>query len=194
MLKASTHGQDYNFFTDLRADNTIGKNRAMPFIACLVVLICIVGAFFAFTEIKVYKAEKDILEAMSFLNSPDILKKRQEFAEKKTKFELMNKYYSSVEAASAEITNSDKVKSSFLQKVMNTVPKNVSFNTMAVTQNQLNIQGVSANRVSIAEFQHNLVSLGLFKEVFVSNIQKDTSLPDGSLYNIQCSLKDVIKP
>lgn len=194
MLINNARGKDYNFFSDLHTTNSLARNKTITAITCLILLVVIVGGFYVCTELKAHAIEKDISDAKNFLNSPDILKKRQEYTEKKTKYELMNKYYSSVEAVALAISNSDKVKSNLLQKVMTTVPWNVTFNTMSVSQNQINIQGVSANRVTLAEFYHNLDSLGLFKDVYISSIQKDTATPDSSLYNIQCTLKDVIKP
>lgn len=182
---------DYNFFSGYIAAGREMRRKTLVVVSIFTVLVAIIGGGYLFTEWMVYSLQRDIQPMQAFLNSAETRQKIQEVEKKKKKFEVMNKYYNAVNRISSNIDRSDRVKSSLLEKVTETLPADTTFKTLSLTPESILIQGTVSNRVAVAEFSHNLAALGIFMDVYVKDIKQDSK--DGNIctFDIECMLKDV---
>lgn len=137
-------------------------------------------------KIKSLKKEIQMLE--DYLESEDVKEKLAEIEERNNKFKIMKQYYDTLVEINKKLNEQDIINTNFLEKIASTLPKNVYFNVMNVSLDNLQIQGIADSRISIAELQHNLRKLGLFSEVVVLNINEEKG-QNRFVFSLKCVLK-----
>ena len=68
-----------------------------------------------------------------------------------------------------------------------TLPTEVTFNSINITNTEISIQAVSTSRVAVGEIEHNLKKLDNIQDVYIGGISGDEIYT----FDIKCVLKDV---
>jgi len=79
------------------------------------------------------------------------------------------------------------VTTNLLDKLSSTLPTEVTFNSINITNTEITIQAVSTSRVAIGEVEHNLKKLDIMQDVYIGGI----SGVENYTFDIKCVLKDV---
>ena len=74
-----------------------------------------------------------------------------------------------------------------LDKLSSSLPSQVTFNSINISNKEINIQAVSTSRVAIGEVEHNLKALNNVQDVYIGGISGDEIFT----FDIKCLLKDV---
>lgn len=75
--------------------------------------------------------------------------------------------------------------------ISSTVPSEVSFKNLDISDNTITIKGVSTSRSAVAELKHNLSSLPKMQDVYVNSIDNLGAVEGEYSFDIKCMLKDV---
>ncbi|MDZ5010241.1 pilus assembly protein PilN, partial [Clostridium perfringens] len=79
------------------------------------------------------------------------------------------------------------VTTNLLDKLSSSLPTEVTFNSINITNTEISIQAVSTSRVAIGEIEHNLKKLNNIQDVYIGGISGDEQYT----FDIKCVLKDV---
>jgi type IV pilus assembly protein PilN len=182
---------DYNFFSPyIMAERSV-KRKTLIIAAIFVVLVVFIGGGFLTSEMLILKLQEDIKPMQTYLNSKETLQKLQEAEKNKKKLEIMGRYYNAVDAITLKIGSINTINSSLIEKIAKTLPSDITFKSLSLTNSSITIQGTASSRVPVAEFEHNLVSLNIFREVHVKDIKQDGKDQNNNNFDIECTLKDV---
>lgn len=186
--------QDYNFFSAYKVKGKVSTQKTLIVALVAVVVLGIMGGFYAVTQIMASSLHRDISSMQTFLSSKETLQKVSEVEKKKKSMEIMSRYENVVDTFIAYINRNDKVKSSLMEDLNKTLPQDILFTNMNVTQKDIKLQGEANGWTSIAELEHNLNALGIFSQVRVNTIQAASDGGARFTFDAECTLKDVIKP
>lgn len=179
--------RDLNFFTSY-----IGKEKETKtnFI-CQVILPCLGVLFvvctFGFNKIYAYSLNKAIGNCNSEISS------RQEQIDKveiqKKKYDILNKYYGEAEKIEDSLKGKNKINYKYIEEIKSKIPKEVSFGSLIINKDAIEITGVGRSRTSIGELQYNLRALQYVNDVQLINVSEERS--NGNYeFSIKCALKD----
>lgn len=186
--------RDYNFFSDSLGARSSHRTKFVLSLAGIVVIALLVFGAYMFLDAVAEGIQSEIDANDRFLNSVDTREKIQVLNEKQQEAESLKHYYESMEGILAELNLLSTIGTKFLETLTATLPQDVFFESVSMTNNQLQIQGIASARPLIAEFLYNLESLGLFDEVHISNIGI-VGDDEAQEYNfiLSCSVKEVIE-
>ena len=184
---------ELNFFNTYKANERFSKNRTLLAAGICSLLFVLIVGFYAVTELYLASVNNDINTMKAFINSSENIEKLKAINAKKKEIEIMNIYSSAVDAISTKLGANDKIKSTVIETMNTAIPKDVSFNTMALSQDAFQIQGSAPGWKSVAELLHNLNATGIFQKVWVDSIQSADTTSGNYTFSIRCTLKDVIK-
>ncbi|ERI94168.1 fimbrial assembly protein PilN [Clostridiales bacterium oral taxon 876 str. F0540] len=183
--------RDFNFFSPYIDKSKEAKDRNLYYaIGAAIIGIIIVGTF-AWNSISILKLNNDIKSLNAELSKPDKIEKLKQAEELNKKQEILNKYYVGVNVIFNTINSNNAVSSDLLTSLSATLPGGVSFKSMAIDGQTIQIQGTGNSRTSIGELEYNLKKLGKFSEVQVSSINGGDK--DDYAFALKCTLKDVEK-
>jgi type IV pilus assembly protein PilN len=187
--------RDFNFFSPYIDQSKQKKDKTILFVVGAgVIAFAIVGSFL-WNSISTVKLNSDIKALNEELNKPDKVEKLRKAEELIKKQEIMNKYFDGVKVIYKSVESRNTVSSSFMQSLTAKMPKGVSFKSMVIDGQTVQVQGTSNTRSAIAELQYNLKSLEAVSEASVSSIAGgvDKSTNGEYTFSLKCTLKDVEK-
>lgn len=171
--------QDMNFFTQF---NSKKKNSDLSTIILSVFVTIIVGFIVitcAYNNIAIYSNNKEADEFRAKVEAPAMQKKINESKQVNERINMLNKYDKDIVEITNAIKTRDIVNVELLNKVSSTLPSEITVVSSNITENSVELQGVSKSKVAIAELEHNLKELKnkeskkYFASVFVSAIAGD---------------------
>jgi type IV pilus assembly protein PilN len=187
--------RDFNFFSPYIDKSKQKKDRTLFFgIGAAVIAFAIVGTFI-WNSISTIKLNSDIKALNAELSKPEKVEKLRKAEELIKKQEIMNKYFDGIKIIYNSIDSRNIVTSKFMQSLTSTMPQGVSFKSMAIDGQTVQIQGTAKTRAAIAELQYNLKSIPAVSEASVSSIAGGTDKSTNGEYtfSLKCTLKDVEK-
>lgn len=187
--------RDFNFFSPYIGKSKEAKDKTLYFgIGAAIIGIIIVGTF-AWNSISILKLNNDIKSLNVELSKPERVEKLKQAEELNKKQEILNKYYEGVNVIFNTIDSTNAVTSDLLNSLSSTLPQGVSFKSMALDGQTVQIQGTAKSRVSIGELEYNLKKLDRISETQVSSITggDDTGNKGEYSFSLKCTLKDVEK-
>lgn len=187
--------RDFNFFAPYIGKNKSDKNKNLYIRITAVVVVGFIGATLLWNSISLLMLNRDIKNLNSELNKPDKVEKLRQAEILNNKQEILNKYYAGLENIFTDVENRNRISSELMADLSSTMPKGVSFKSMNLDGQTIQIQGEAGSRVAIAELQHNLKQLEFVAEVSVSTINDGSGSGSQGAYSfaLKCTLKDVEK-
>jgi type IV pilus assembly protein PilN len=187
--------RDFNFFSPYIDKSKQKKDRTLFFgIGAAVIAFAIVGTFL-WNSISTIKLNSDIKALNEELNKPDKIEKLRKAEELIKKQEIMNSYFDGIKVIYSSVESRNTVTSVFMQSLTAKMPQGVSFKSMAIDGQNVQVQGIAKTRAAIAELQYNLKNLSSVSEVSISSIAGGTDKSTNGEYtfSLKCTLKDVEK-
>lgn len=185
--------RDFNFFLPYLNDKKEQKNKKVYLTATLVVFGAIIIGSFMYNTIYIYMLKSDIAKLSATYESDENREKLSQAVILNKTFEVVNSYNKEMETVFENIQECNNINSNILYSVSNSIPKEVSFTSMVVEANTLQIQGVSKNRVAVAELEYNLKKINFMEEVHVGNLSLEGTVAEGEYgFSIKCTLKGVL--
>jgi len=181
--------RDFNFFSSYIDQNKKSKNNNILIVSSIIILIVSMSGFTVYTNSKIKKVEEEKAKYEEYLNSEKVVKELAKVNEKKTKIEIMKKYYNAVSDINIEMNEADKINTILMDRISSKLPTNLFLKSMNIDGINVNIQGVAMNRTSIAELEYNLKELGIFDSVHISNISKESDETQNFTFALKCTLK-----
>lgn len=187
---------DFNFFRSYQKPT--GKAAALKqntMIACITIFVLIAGIY-SFNGYRIYKLNSEMKQMTEFMTAPENAKLYQKYLKTKDQVAVLNSYFTVTDRINRLIENNYEVNNDMLLTLSNAIPSTISLQSSKINNLTVDFQGLTKNRLAIAEYEHNLIETGLFKEVFVTNIDQaydisyGVSTADNYLFSIKCELKE----
>lgn len=179
--------KDINFFAPYQGQKKEEKNKNI-YVHSIVgfLTVAILGTLIWNTANLIFlKSEIDIYEKE--LNKPEIQDKLKEAKELTKKIGILKRYDDSLTEVITAVKSREVVSTKILNMLSSTLPSEVSFNSINLTNGEISIQAVSSSRTAIAELQYNLKKLDNVQDVYIGAISGETSYT----FDVKCVLKDV---
>lgn len=178
---------DINFFSPYQGQKKEELNKNIYVYSLVGFLVTLIFGTLIWNSFNLLIVEKQITNYEAKLNEPNIQEKIKESEEINKKEDILNKYNSSLTSISNGVNGRTVVTTNILNMVSATLPNEVSFNSVNITNTDITIQSVSTNRTAIGEIQYNLKALPNVQDVYIGAISGD----DKYTFDIKCTLKDV---
>ena len=183
--------KDINFFEPYLGRNKEKINSklyiygAMGIVGFLIVITLIVNT------VRIYILGKSINDYSNKLNDSEIQSQLKDAEDINKQISILKEYNSALDDVAVSVKQRDNVSDTLLNSISSTVPSEVSFKKIDITENTVSIKGVSTNRIAVAELKHNLSELPNIKDVYVNSIDNSNSVENEYSFDIKCVLKDV---
>lgn len=181
--------KDINFFSSyIDVQKNSKKNSLFWGVLIAFILIFTIG-FYSWYYLTSKYLSDEIDELDNFINSEETIKNINEINTLQNKYKLLNEYYDIVKIIDNNIYSKDIINEQFLANISRQVPDDTYFTAISITQEEMQIQGISKNRTSVAELEYNLKLLNNIKEVHVSNISGNLEENNGYVFSMTCLLE-----
>lgn len=190
--------RDFNFFRSYQRQGVKKTNRQQILIASGLVAVILVVGVYGFNAYRIYSVQKDMDRMNDFMTKPENVAKHKKYTETKNKLALLNVYYDLANQLNLMIENDAVLDTALIERFEKAMPPNATLQSSKMTDDSLEIQGVTDKRQTVAEFENNLIETGDYEEVFVSNIDHAVSTLTGEtasgyyVFSITCKLKEGI--
>lgn len=181
--------KDFNFFSPYIEDKKKGRKRDYAIAGIFLLAVVIAVSFTTYHMVTASKMEKQIAEMEAFIHDPENVKTLNEVKVKKAKLDILEEYTVIMEETKRQIEKGDRIHTAFLNAITATLPQELFFSMMTLSNTELSIQGVSDKMIPIAELEYNLRQLDRFNDIHVSNITKNEVIGK-QIYSLKATLKD----
>lgn len=183
--------KDLNFFAPYQGKNKEKLNTkiyiygAAGFVGFLILLTLGINTF------RLASLENSIKKYNSKLADPKIQSELKEAELINNKITTLKKYDSALMDVAISVKARDNVSDTLLNDINSTIPSEISFESLNISDNTVTIKGTSKNRTAVAELKHNLSGLSKMKDVYVNSIDSLGAVEGEYSFEVKCLLKDV---
>ena len=178
--------RDINFFSPYQGKKKEQKNQNIYKYSLSGFVAAFIVGTLAWNSINLYKVNKSIADYTAKLEDPSIVEKVLEAEQTEAKLNLLSSYEKQLNTIYKGVESRDVVLNEILNMISSTLPTEVSFNSLNLTNTEITMQATSTNRTAIAEVQYNLKQLKNIQEVYIGAISGDEKYT----FDIRCTLKD----
>lgn len=179
--------RDMNFFSPFQGMKKEAKDKKIYIYSVVGLLAVVIIGTLAWNSINLYLTGKEIDDYKSKLQATDVQQKLNEFKDTTSKTDSLNKYEQELQVIAKAVDSKDVVTTKLLNELSSTLPTEVSFDSISISNKVITMQAKSSNRTSIGEIEHNLKKLNFIQDVYVGGIAGDTEYT----FDLKCTLKDV---
>nr|WP_286672879.1 PilN domain-containing protein [Anaeromonas gelatinilytica] len=72
--------------------------------------------------------------------------------------------------------NINKINTNIIYSINSSIPNSIYFNSMNISNNIVEIQGISNDKISLAQFQERLNEKAEFSNIYINSIIKNTPI------------------
>lgn len=185
--------KDFNFFAVYSKKTQRSKKRkvVIAFIAAFVILIG-VGMYMVnyLFELRLLGIRYEIEANQLYMSSPELIIELDRHGNLLDQLTDLKTYNVKTTQLSKQIVLSGLIKTSLLQSITESIPKDTYIESLAVVSDTLTISGIGASEISIADFERNMADLSYVEEVFISSISKQAQ--DSYSFNMSVRVKEVV--
>lgn len=178
---------DMNFFAPYQGQKKEEKNKNIYIYSIISFLAVVILGSFIYNTANIILLNKKIDKYTEELNAPEIMEKIAKWEDIYNKTSILEEYNEGLNNIISSLKTREVVTVELLNKLSSSLPSEVTFNSINITNNEISIQAVSTSREAIGEVQHNLKSIENIGDVYISGISGDKTYN----FDIKCSLKDV---
>lgn len=178
--------RDINFFTPYQGKKKDKENQSRYIYSLLGFLGVLVVGTLVWNTTNLYLINKSIDEYKIELEAPEMQGKIKESDEVNGKINILNSYDKELLAIAKSVDSREVVTTNLLDMISSTLPSEVTFNSINITNTEITIQAESINRTSIGEIERNLKQLNNVQDVYIGGIAGDEKYT----FDIKCVLKD----
>ncbi len=179
--------QDINFFKPYQTEKTERKSQNIYLYTLIGFTVLAIGATYAVNAIQLMSINREINSLTEELNAPDLQEQIRQSDVVFQILEILEQYDTAIVKLDENIISRDIISTQKLDFISSTIPSNVSFNSLSVTNTNIIIAAISKDRESIAEVQHNLKQLPFVDDVVISSIGGAEEFT----FTLNCVLKEV---
>lgn len=183
--------KDINFFKPYLGKNKEKINTNIYIYGVMAIVGLLIVITFGINTVRIILLDRSIEDYNNKLSATELQEQLKEAENINKQINVLRKYDNAVTEISAAVKKRDKVSDKLLIDISSTVPSEVSFKSLEITDTTLNIKGVSTNRSAVAELKHNLSSVAEMQDVYVNSISNSGALEGEYSFDIKCVLKDV---
>ena len=178
---------DMNFFAPYQGQKKEEKNQNIYIYSIISFLVIVILGSLIWNITNIILLNKKIDKYTEELNAPEIIEKIAKCEDIYNKTSILDEYNQGLNSIISSLKTREIVKVELLNKLSSSLPSEVTFNSINITNSEISIQAVSTNREAIGEVQHNLKNIDNIADVYISGIAGDKTYN----FDIKCSLKDV---
>lgn len=179
--------RDMNFFAAYQGQKKEQKNKNIYVYSLVGFLSVFIVGTLAWNSTNIFLLNNKIKDYNEKLEKEDIKVKIEKWDEISKKDDILNKYNKELSNIVDGLKTREVVTTGLLDKLSSTLPTEVTFNSISITNTDISIQAVSTSRVAIGEIEHNLKKLNNIQDVYIGGISGD----ENYTFDIKCVLKDV---
>ena len=179
--------RDMNFFSPYQGKRKEQKNKNIYVYSLAGFLsVAIVGTL-AWNTTNILLLNSKIKKLNEELEQNHIKEKIAKWEDISKKSDILTRYDSEITKIIGALDTREVVTTNLLDKLSSTLPTEVTFNSINITNTEITIQAISTSRVAIGEIEHNLKKLNIMQDVYIGGISGD----ENYTFDIKCVLKDV---
>ena len=179
--------RDMNFFAAYQGQKKEQKNKNIYVYSLVGFLSVFIVGTLAWNSTNIFLLNNKIKDYNEKLEKEDIKVKIEKWDEISKKDDILNRYDKELSNIVDGLRTREVVTTGLLDKLSSTLPTEVTFNSISITNTDISIQAVSTSRVAIGEIEHNLKKLNNIQDVYIGGISGD----ENYTFDIKCVLKDV---
>lgn len=179
--------RDMNFFAAYQGQKKEQKNKNIYVYSLVGFLSVFIVGTLAWNSTNIFLLNNKIKDYNEKLEKEDIKVKIEKWDEISKKDDILNRYDKELSNIVDGLKTREVVTTGLLDKLSSTLPTEVTFNSISITNTDISIQAVSTSRVAIGEIEHNLKKLNNIQDVYIGGISGD----ENYTFDIKCVLKDV---
>ncbi|CUU50164.1 PilN domain-containing protein [Clostridium beijerinckii] len=183
--------KDLNFFKPYQGKNKEKINSRIYIYGAMVIVALLIVGTFGVNTVRIILLNRSIDDYNKKLSDPEIQEQLREADDINKQITTLKKYDSALTDVAVSVKNRDNVSDVLLMDISSTVPSEVSFKNLDISDNTITIKGVSTSRSAVAELKHNLSSLPKMQDVYVNSIDNSGAVEGEYSFDIKCMLKDV---
>jgi type IV pilus assembly protein PilN len=178
---------DMNFFSASQGIKKDAEDKKIYIYSLASFLAVVIIGTLAWNSSNLYLTGKEIEDYNAKLQATELQQKLKEFKDTTNKTDSLNKYEGELKVIAEAVDSKDVVTTKLLNELSSTLPTEVSFDSISITNKVITMQAKSSNRTAIGEIEHNLKKLDFIQDVYVGGIAGDTEYT----FDLKCTLKDV---
>lgn len=179
--------RDMNFFAAYQGQKKEQKNKNIYVYSLVGFLSVFIVGTLAWNSTNIFLLDNKIKDYNEKLEKEDIKVKIEKWDEISKKDDILKRYDKELSNIVDGLKIREVVTTGLLDKLSSTLPTEVTFNSISITNTDISIQAVSTSRVAIGEIEHNLKKLNNIQDVYIGGISGD----ENYTFDIKCVLKDV---
>ena len=169
---------DLNFFEPYVDKKELKIERDFIYLFVVIIIVIIMLSSSVSNYIKTKKLNIQVVEKKTMLESNKYKTKIKEIDENGKQLDILKDETSKLNKIDDFIKDEEFIDEYLIDTIISKVPRNIFFKNMDISEETLQINGVSKEKWSIADFQKNLSSIDGFNDIFISDISFD-----GGYYN-----------
>ncbi len=179
--------RDMNFFAAYQGQKKEQKNKNIYVYSLVGFLSVFIVGTLAWNSTNIFLLNNKIKDYNKKLEREDVKVKIEKWDEISKKDDILKRYDKELSNIVEGLRTREVVTTGLLDKLSSTLPTEVTFNSISITNTDISIQAVSTSRVAIGEIEHNLKKLNNIQDVYIGGISGD----ENYTFDIKCVLKDV---
>lgn len=183
--------KDLNFFKPYLGKNKEKMNFKMYVYGMMGIVGILIIVSFGINITKIIVLNKSINDYKEKLSASEIQTQLKEAENINKQIDILKQYDTALSDVAVSVKKRDNVSDTLLKDISSTLPSEVSFTNLDVTENTIAIKGTSTNREAVAELKHNLSKLPIMSDVYVNSINTQSAVEGAYSFDIKCVLKDV---
>jgi len=183
--------KDLNFFKPYLGKNKEKINAKRYVYGAMVIVALLIIVSFGINTTRLILLNKSIKDYNEKLAASDIQTQLKEAENINKQIDVLKQYDKAITDVAISVKGRDNVSDTLLKYLSSTLPSEVSFKNLDITENNIAIKGTSTNRQAVAELKHNLSNLPIMSDVYVSSLDTQSGVEGDYSFDIKCVLKDV---
>lgn len=157
----------------------------------IAVVLCaaVLTGYYAYNYFMLSQMKQELAVIETELNNPEMMAKVSEYQAFKSRNDALGAYGVLVDSINAALDDVTIITSDYYEELNSALPQKVFMQSASAGTTSLTVQGVAADRTAVAEYIHNLKQLGLFYDVFVSNINQGGENASSVIFSLTCTVK-----
>lgn len=179
--------REINFFESYKGQEK-EQNNTLVYLLLTFIVIFVCYTYIS-GEIKIRSFENHIADLEQKLNDPQMQDQVALSDEVNQKLDILSQVETGLEEINRAVESRDLVTVNLLNQLSSTLPTEVSFKNLVITNGSVVMSAVSTSRKAIAEVQHNLKELSQIESVYIGSISELGGLEGQYSFDLRCVLK-----
>lgn len=178
--------REINFFNEYKGREKEQSNTLVYVL--LVAIVVFIGYTYLRSTLEIKGIENNIAELEGKLNDPKMKEQVALSDDVNQKLTILSQVETSLEELDTAVKSRDVISAQLLNQISSTLPSEISFKNIVISNGNITISAVSTSRKAIAEIQHNLKELSFIRDVYINTISELGGLEGQYSFDLQCVL------